>query len=623
VGGEYSIKDPVKISISTLFFYKQELSKKFVTSILPSLELHSRSHLTDTIDFIITDNTPEAASILPEVQLIVAKYLKEKVIDPNRVRFQFHRNPHNLGFGRSHNENFKKAASSDIFIVINNDLFISSMGNTSWIHRLCAPFSNAKTAVVGVSSSPRKLTKTGEGRTGSRSFDYAEGSILAVRSKVASQYGLFAQDLEIAYFEDSDLSLRYRQMGYEIDFVDLPHEHQRGSSSELINPDLLEAIRIRNQTRFLARWGRYLKKRSFENKLFLDLSGGGWGDVVAAIPTLTGMLRDHPTTTIEVQTNQTGLAELIAFPRVTVRTKDFENIDHLRNASDRFDRVFSLLDVDYSSVIYLGRQIALDAGVSYDIDLAREAILTRLPPTKNPLVAKLLQSGERICVLHTESLRETWEGRSLDSRFFFDSANLLKSRGYQVVLIGAGDQSSSSKELAKLCTHDFTGKTSLEDIFSLMKNASLFIGMDSGPLHVAQLFNVPSFIVFGATLPTARLLNLDNSYGYVREDLNCIGCYHRIRSSAQNYCIRRDQACVKDLDGKIIAEKLSEFLEGSLKWDFKAIKREQEAVEIKQILWSKSSLPQSTALAKARLRDLLSALATKLYRVVRDRLRIY
>jgi GT2 family glycosyltransferase len=610
----------VKIAISTLFFYKQELSKKFVTSILPSLELHSRSHPTDSIDFIITDNTPEAASVLPEVQTIVAKYLKEKAIDSNRVRFQFHRNPYNLGFGHSHNENFKKSASSDTFIVINNDLFISSLGNTSWIHRLCAPFSNSKTAVVGVSSSPRILTKTGEGRTGSRGFDYAEGSILAVRSKVAAQYGLFAPDLETAYFEDSDLSLRYRQIGFEIDFVDLPHEHQRGSSSELINPDLLEAIRIKNQTRFLARWSRYLWKRSFENKLFLDFAGGGWGDVVAAIPTLTGMLRDHPTATIEVQTNQTDLAELLAFPRVTVRTKELESVDQIRNATDKFDRVFSLLDVDYSSVIYLGKQIALDAGVSYDIDQAREAVLTRLSSNKNPLITKFLQRGERFCVLHTESLRETWEGRSLDSRFFFESVNLLKNQGYQVVLIGAGDQSSSSKELAKLCAHDFTGKTSLEDIFSLIQKASLFVGMDSGPLHVAQLFKVPSFIVFGATLPTSRILNLDNSYGYVREDLDCIGCYHRMRSSAQNYCIRRDQACVKDLDEKVIAQKLSAFLDGSLKWDFKAINREQKAIETKQILWSKSSLPQSTALAKARLRDLLSALSTKLYRVARDRL---
>lgn len=41
----------------------------------------------------------------------------------------------------------------------------------------------------------------------------------------------------------------------------------------------------------------------------------------------------------------------------------------------------------------------------------------------------------------------------------------------------------------------------LDTIFSLMKSASLFVGNDSGPAHVAAAFGVPSLVLFGPSNP--------------------------------------------------------------------------------------------------------------------------
>ena len=41
----------------------------------------------------------------------------------------------------------------------------------------------------------------------------------------------------------------------------------------------------------------------------------------------------------------------------------------------------------------------------------------------------------------------------------------------------------------------------LESIFSLMQSASLFIGNDSGPAHIAAAFGVPSVVLFGPSNP--------------------------------------------------------------------------------------------------------------------------
>jgi ADP-heptose:LPS heptosyltransferase/GT2 family glycosyltransferase len=605
----------MKIAISTLFFYNPELCKEFVASILPSLKQHLVKNSADSIEFVITDNTPKAQSILADVQKSTSAFLSENGIAPEKLRFFCIQSPFNKGFGQAHNDAFDKFPS-DAFVILNNDLFIKE---DSWLAKLCAPLKDAQTALVGVKSSPRVLSADAEGTTSKdHKSDYAEGSILAVQSSLIKKHGLFAKDLPLAYFEDSDLSLRYRQMGYKIDFVEIEHEHRRGSSAALLGKDLLGSVRARNKSRFSKRWQRYFKKRSFDNKIFLDFVTGGWGDVVAAIPVVTGILRDHPTCTIDLQTNHKDLARLLAFPRVSVTTDKFRGMAEVRNASRKYDRAFSLNEVDYSSLVYLGNQIALDAGVAYDIELARSATLKQLPSSPSKVISDLFAIKKPICVIHAESLRKDWEGRSLRLNSLKPSVELLKARGFRVVLVGGPHATPDSKDLARLCSDDLCGKTTLEDIFSLVRNASLFVGMDSGPLHVAQLLNIPSFVIFGATLPFARLLNLSNSYGYVRANLDCIGCYHLMCNSPTNFCVRRDEACVKGLNELDVRQKLERFLDNPGSFSFNAFLAERRVLATRQTSLAVTSSGKQE-LSQARLRELTRALASKLYRVVADR----
>jgi GT2 family glycosyltransferase len=241
----------MKITISTLFFYNPDLCKEFISEILPSVVEHADRGI-DSVEFVISDNTPESESILKEI----APRL-ESLHSPT-LRFTLHHNEYNNGFGGSHNRVFQES-ESDIFIVLNNDLFFKKTSKEpNWIEVLCAPLrAENSIAIVGVVSSPSVINDEGEGRwleTKTQVPDYAEGSILAIRSHVAKRLGLFATDLGIAYFEDSDLSLRFRQAGYQLAFVEIPHEHRRGSSSKILDPDLLTSIRAKNKTRFLTRW---------------------------------------------------------------------------------------------------------------------------------------------------------------------------------------------------------------------------------------------------------------------------------------------------------------------------------------------------------------------------------
>ncbi len=75
-------------------------------------------------------------------------------------------------------------------------------------------------------------------------------------------------------------------------------------------------------------------------------------------------------------------------------------------------------------------------------------------------------------------------------------------RKFHVYLIGAEKEKRQLKELTRAFSrdkkvHNIIGKTSVEDLIYLIKNCSFFVGVDSGPGHIAALFRKKEFILIG------------------------------------------------------------------------------------------------------------------------------
>jgi heptosyltransferase III len=79
---------------------------------------------------------------------------------------------------------------------------------------------------------------------------------------------------------------------------------------------------------------------------------------------------------------------------------------------------------------------------------------------------------------------------------FLEVARQLEAAGMPVVFIGgAGDNLSTFAPFRTFCG------APLREIKSLLASASLFVGNDSGPAHMAAAFGVPSVVLFGASDP--------------------------------------------------------------------------------------------------------------------------
>jgi ADP-heptose:LPS heptosyltransferase len=598
----------MKITLSSLFFYNKSLSVEFVDRLLPSLHSHLETYPSDEVRVVFTDNSPASEGVLEAIQ----EQLKK--VSPNpRLNFENSRNSGNQGFGGSHNLVFEKD-TSDVFVLLNNDVFFAKI---DWLSVLVQPFHNKQADISGLKNAPRLLLESGNGtwaKSSSDLGDYVEGSVLAFRTSVVKKYGLFAEDLPWAYFEDADLILRYRQMGYKIASVEIPHEHRRSSSMQVVSKATLLSIREQNRSRFLARWSGYLRHRKFTNHILLDLRTDGWGDVIAALPSLFRILQDHPTATVQVLLENAGLQDYFKMHRVVVKVE--KRSDSSRIDESAYDRLFKLSEVDFTSPLYLGAQVAATLGVNFDIREAR----AHFRKTLSSSFPASIKKDSKIAVLHCELQREKWEGRGVSSKTFLPAVKYLQSEGYFVVLVGAEEVSAGSPEeiLHKACDLSLVRKTNLYELGSLISFASLYVGIDSGPLHLAQLLGVSTFAIFGATLPSARLLVEEGHTGFVHKELECLGCYHLKRGDAYNYCIRRDQACVKKLDSDQVLKALQEHLAGVSKTPRYPVALERKIYSLK----IEPTLRIRSVIEEYRFKELCLAMFSKFKKMFSDQIRV-
>ncbi len=72
---------------------------------------------------------------------------------------------------------------------------------------------------------------------------------------------------------------------------------------------------------------------------------------------------------------------------------------------------------------------------------------------------------------------------------------------------------------------DLTGKTDLAILCSVIKEASLFVGIDSGVMHMASSLDIPVVGLFGPTYPFYVGPQNKRSIVVREESMECVPCY--------------------------------------------------------------------------------------------------
>jgi ADP-heptose:LPS heptosyltransferase len=96
------------------------------------------------------------------------------------------------------------------------------------------------------------------------------------------------------------------------------------------------------------------------------------------------------------------------------------------------------------------------------------------------------------------------ERRWASENFISLGRRLISSSNAKIILIGGKDEvslnSSIAEELSFNCL-DLTSKLSLKQLFALLKVISVFVGNDSGPMHISAAQGAPTIGLFGPNTP--------------------------------------------------------------------------------------------------------------------------
>ncbi|MDA7818365.1 lipopolysaccharide heptosyltransferase II [Sulfurimonas sp.] len=100
---------------------------------------------------------------------------------------------------------------------------------------------------------------------------------------------------------------------------------------------------------------------------------------------------------------------------------------------------------------------------------------------------------------------------------------------------------------------NLAGKTTIEELCSNIGSCSLFITNDSGPMHVAAAYQVPSVAIFGPTKHKETCQWMNEKSKLVRHDMDCAPCMKRECPFKHHDCMKSISAleviqAVKELD---------------------------------------------------------------------------
>ena len=115
------------------------------------------------------------------------------------------------------------------------------------------------------------------------------------------------------------------------------------------------------------------------------------------------------------------------------------------------------------------------------------------------------------------------------------------------VLVGGADSKVCNARIRELAharlgsTHggiiDLSGCLSLKELVAVLKQAALFVGIDSGVMHLASALDLPVVGLFGPTDPI-YVGPQNRESRVVREELDCMPCY--VKPGCRDYdCMRR------------------------------------------------------------------------------------
>ena len=134
--------------------------------------------------------------------------------------------------------------------------------------------------------------------------------------------------------------------------------------------------------------------------------------------------------------------------------------------------------------------------------------------------------------------------------------NLLAQRAdVKIVLLGTSEDQKAEEEILKKSTASLlslVGRLNLREVKEFISHSSLFVGPDSGPMHIAASTSTPIVALFGPNLPAFNAPWQAKAF-VVEKELDCRPC-------KQRRCIYEDFRCLRSIEPKEVYQACLRFI---------------------------------------------------------------
>ena len=134
------------------------------------------------------------------------------------------------------------------------------------------------------------------------------------------------------------------------------------------------------------------------------------------------------------------------------------------------------------------------------------------------------------------------------------------SENFDIIIFGGPTEVAMGEEIANelkaLGTTNYinvAGKTSVQELCSKIGGCQLFLTNDSGPMHIAASFQVPTVAIFGPTRHTETSQWKNKKGEIVRLDMDCAPCMKRV-------CPLGHHECMKNITANMVIDTMKKIV---------------------------------------------------------------
>lgn len=286
------------------------------------------------------------------------------------------------------------------------------------------------------------------------------------------------------------------------------------------------------------------------------------GDTVMATPAIENLVNHFKNVEITLLGSLVSIAALKNHPKVLktyVLEKKYINLYKTLKNFDEFDVFFSFRSSLRSKFI----KLCISSKSKYQFDNKKYINNHQVEKYNNFINDSLnINSFASKLILHAKENNTDRKNKLLginpgatygnSKRWYpkkFADVAMDLSNEYDIIIFGGPEEKDIASDIEKHLIdngvenyQNLAAKTSISELINKIANLDLFVTGDSGPMHLAAAFQVPTVTIFGSTNDKETSQWMNEKSMIVKKNLGCQPCMKRSCPLKHHNCMKKVQA---------------------------------------------------------------------------------